>query len=64
MGYAIVGGLLVSTLLTLYLVPAVYVAIASVQARLATRRATRRARAAADGSDVNTPPTLRPVEAP
>jgi len=60
MGYAIVGGLLVSTLLTLYLVPAVYVAIAGVQERLARRRA----RTAADRTDLNTPPPLRPMEAP
>jgi multidrug efflux pump len=60
MGYAIVGGLLVSTLLTLFLVPAVYVVVDGLQARLAARRARR----AAGPSDVNVPPALRPAEAP
>jgi multidrug efflux pump len=47
LGYAIVGGLLFSTLLTLFLVPAVYVILDAARERLRVRR---------------TAPALRPVE--
>ena len=50
LGYAIVGGVLFSTLLTLYVVPAVYVIFDGLRARLASRVSERR-------------PSLRPVEA-
>lgn len=56
MGYAIIGGLVVSTLLTLYLVPAVYVVVDGLRSRLAARRA----RPDADGA---ARPTLQPLEA-
>jgi multidrug efflux pump len=50
LGYAIVGGVLFSTLLTLYVVPAVYVIFDGLRARLASRAPERR-------------PSLRPAEA-
>ncbi len=39
LGYAIIGGLLFSTILTLYLVPVVYVVLDAVKARIVARRA-------------------------
>jgi multidrug efflux pump subunit AcrB len=41
LGYAIVGGLVFSTLLTLYVVPAVYVIFDGLLVRLARRRQVR-----------------------
>ncbi len=40
LGYAIVGGMLFSTLLTLFLVPVVYVVLDRVQVRFSLRRRT------------------------
>ncbi|MEP7177156.1 MAG: efflux RND transporter permease subunit, partial [Gemmatimonadales bacterium] len=40
LGYAIVGGVLFSTLLTLYVVPAVYVIFDGLRSRVATRTHT------------------------
>ena len=41
LGYAIVGGMLFSTMLTLFLVPVVYVLLDSLQERLSLRRGSR-----------------------
>jgi len=41
LGYAIVGGMLFSTLLTLFLVPVVYVLLDGLQERLSLRRRAR-----------------------
>jgi len=41
LGYAIVGGLIFSTLLTLYVVPAVYLIFDGVMERSARRRVAR-----------------------
>jgi len=38
LGYAIVGGMIFSTLLTLFLVPVVYVLLDAVQERISLRR--------------------------
>ena len=38
LGYAIVGGMIFSTLLTLFLVPVVYVLLEAVQERISLRR--------------------------
>jgi HAE1 family hydrophobic/amphiphilic exporter-1 len=43
MARVVIGGLLTSTLITLYLVPAVYTAVAGWQQRRAERRAASRA---------------------
>jgi multidrug efflux pump subunit AcrB len=42
LGYAIVGGLLFSTLLTLYVVPSVYVIFDGILARMRARRPAHR----------------------
>jgi len=57
LGYAIIGGLVVSTLLTLYLVPAVFVTFERLRARRVT------ASAAPDGRSLATPTTAS-LEAP
>jgi len=53
LGYAVVGGLLFSTVFTLYLVPAVYLVLEGLRARV--RRPTER-------PDTPTPPVLVPTE--
>jgi HAE1 family hydrophobic/amphiphilic exporter-1 len=40
LGYAIVGGMVFSTLLTLFLVPVVYVLLDGLQAKLSLRRSS------------------------
>ena len=45
LGLAVVGGLLVSQMLTLYVTPVAYIYLDRVQQRLARRRATDRPRA-------------------
>ncbi|MDT8436031.1 MAG: efflux RND transporter permease subunit [Gemmatimonadota bacterium] len=52
LGYAIVGGLAFSTVLTLYLVPVVYILLDRARERLAARRAARREAILPAGAEV------------